>query len=130
MFSSIWKIIIGLFWRVGKTTAFVPPSSIDHAKESLHVMQIERMKSLMRLVDEKALLDARTKKIELLKSIINNDVDNDVYKTLTNMDISASITLSPQEPTPPTNLPDHPMFAGLQNVSKFRPTKHYSTIKR
>lgn len=128
MFSSIWKIIVGLCWRLGKTRALVPPSSIDHAKESLHGLQLERMQSLMRLVDEKALLDAKSKKIELLKSLINNDVDNDVYKTLTNMDIMATITLSPQESTTRPSLPDNPMFSGLQNVSEFKKTKTFSTI--
>jgi hypothetical protein len=130
MFTSIWKIIVGLCWRMGKSAALIPPSSVDHAKETLLDMQLQRMNSLMRIADEKAHLDAITKKIELLKLIINNDVDNDVFKSLADMDISTSIVISPQGSSTSSKLTDHPMFDGLENIAVFKKTKPFSTINR
>jgi hypothetical protein len=130
MFAYIWKIICGLGWRMGKSATLIPPSSVDHAKETLLDMQLQRMNSLMRLADEKAQLDAITKKIELLKLIIDNDVDNDVFKSLSSMDISTSIAISPQVSSTPSKQTDHPMFDGLENIAFFKKTKPFSTINR
>ena len=128
MFTALWEIIKGILWRASKVSYLLPPSSVDHAKESILDLQRERMQVLMRIVDAKAHLDSVTKKIELLNTIIKNDIDNDVYKTLSQMDIAASLDLMDKDKG--LTGQNSAKFTHMDHAFDMRKTRPFSTISR